>query len=774
MFQKLFKTLISTKGLHAVLLFSLLLLLLVFSGSEHSLRQRLQLITFDAFNILHQRPAADLVTIVDVDEASLKTVGQWPWPRTVMADLVSNLNGLGAKVIGFDMVFAEADRTSPAFFAEQLKQSDHNVDARLVDRIQSMSDHDTVFSEQIKSAGNVVTGFTGARLQETLRMPQNKVAILLPRGDELPFYLNSHKPSGVLANLTSFSQAAAGNGSFIATPDIDGIMRNASLFISFPNPDLRALYEEYAPDIAGQKSKLYPMLALDVARVYGGGFYKVKANNNNGWFDLPYNLEVGRNYTIPVDASTQMRIHYRDIDRENEYISAYQVLDPQYHQSIRDSVQDKIIMVGTSAEGLRDIRSTPLGIFIPGVEVHVNVIEQIIQGHYLIRTLSMIDVEGVYMLAFGLFIILFTANLGVFFMGAWVAALIALGFFGAFLAYKDYGLLFDPAYPAIVLSAIYFMTVILNYIRIEADRKQVKQAFGLYIAPSFLSELSKNPDKLKLGGESKDLTILFSDIRNFTSISENLTPEELIQLMNEFLTPMSDLVMSNRGTIDKYMGDAMMAFWNAPLDDDDHARHACQAALQMQDALIPINKGVVEKALEDGREPILLKAGIGINTGPCSVGNMGSRQRFAYSALGDAVNLASRLEGQTKLYGASILAGEQTAILVPDFAFLELDIIQVKGKEKPERIYALLGDEDLKQAHHFVTLETMHTKMIEAYRGQDFKTAREAIKDCLTQIEGYSALHLDEYYQMMQKRIASLSRKNLPEDWDGVFVATTK
>jgi len=359
-------------------------------------------------------------------------------------------------------------------------------------------------------------------------------------------------------------------------------------------------------------------------------------------------------------------------------------------------------------------------------------------------------------------------------MGVFVSGAVAVAFVGAFTAYKDFGLLFDPAYPSFAVLFMYFMTIILNYIRIEADRKKVKQAFGLYISPSFMEELAKNPDKLKLGGEIKELTVLFSDIRSFTTISESLTPEELIQLMNDFLTPMSDLVMEYRGTIDKYMGDAMMAFWNAPLEDEDHARNACMAAILMQDALLPINEQLRIKAEEDGREAVELKAGIGLNTGPCSVGNMGSRKRFAYSALGDAVNLASRLEGQTKEYGVGILIGEGTQKAVPDFATLELDLIKVKGKQLPERIFALLGDEKLAQEEIFRDLSVAHERFLNHYRAREFNRAKANTKHILKIISAHPQIEIKGYYEMMARRIDELMDQKLPSDWDGVFTATSK
>ena len=337
-------------------------------------------------------------------------------------------------------------------------------------------------------------------------------------------------------------------------------------------------------------------------------------------------------------------------------------------------------------------------------------------------------------------------------------------------AYTQYNLLLDPFYPSLSVFAIFIVSVLLTYLRVEYERRQVRSAFGLYISPDFMQELTKNPDKLRLGGEIRDLTVLFSDIRSFTTISEGLTPRALIQLMNDFLTPMSDVVMQNRGTIDKYMGDAMMAFWNAPLDDAQHARNACNAALQMQKALEKVNDAIKEKALKEGKEPLLLSAGIGINTGPCAVGNMGSKQRFAYSALGDTVNLASRLEGQTKNYGVEVLIGEQTWKSVPDMATLEADLIKVKGKDNAERIFVLLGGEEIAGQAAFQELKQLHEKMINAYREKRFDQALALIAECRQN----SDYNLTQLYDVYEERIKELLSQDLDDNWDGVYVATSK
>ncbi|MDB5490867.1 MAG: Adenylate cyclase, partial [Micavibrio sp.] len=367
-----------------------------------------------------------------------------------------------------------------------------------------------------------------------------------------------------------------------------------------------------------------------------------------------------------------------------------------------------------------------------------------------------------FMAVIGLLIILLAPFAGAVVLAGLTMLLVGGIGYASWTIFLTHGLLLDPVYPSLTILALFVLASLLAYIRTESERKQVRTAFSHYISPDFMKELTDNPEKLKLGGEMRDLSVMFTDIRGFTSISEKLSPEALIHLMNDFLTPMSSLVMENRGTIDKYMGDAMMAFWNAPLDDPDHARHACITALKMNQALIPINENVKEQG-------IVLAAGIGIYTGRASVGNMGSRQRFAYSALGDTVNTASRLEGQTKAYGVSVLIGESTAAKVQDMALLELDLLRVKGKKEPVRIYTLIGDEVEAQTAAFKNLAERHGRMMAAYRAQDFDVALSLIRECMGQID-----LMDGFYNIMADRIGEMQKHPTGDSWDGVYEATSK
>ena len=749
--------LLTNRWIHFGILFFILLSAVLLSDSQHELRKRLQFTVFDQYNRLHPREATDQIVIIDLDEESIQKVGQWPWSRIIMADLVEQLNALGAKAITFDIVFSEPDRTSLSNIIHNFPE---NLKVEMEEKFEELPDHDEVFADAIKSAGNVVMGFTAAKAETAIRPPAMRRQIRVKKDDKNLLLSHLYLTKGVASNLPLLSKGAAGNGSFMATPDADGIIRNVSLLIN------------YEPEGIRSKGQIFPMLAVEALRVATDtkSFNTIALNEDKGPLDADFFLTIADDaYSIPIDADGRIWVYYRDI-KPDEYVSAWQILDESVRGQIADKIKDKIVFVGTSAEGLRDIRSTPLDIFIPGVEIHVNVVEQALQGNYLLRPDIIRGAEALFILVMGLIIILLAPFIG---MGALVfISLLSIGgmFYGSWWAYVEKGLLLDPVFASGAIMLLTFVSSLFSYLRSETERRQVREAFGLYVSPAFMEELASHPEKLKLGGETKDLTVMFTDIRSFTTISETLDPEELIQLMNDFLTPMSDLVMQNRGTIDKYMGDAMMAFWNAPLEDKDHARHACLAALKMNKALEPINEQVRKQAQKENRPFVPLIAGIGINTGPCSVGNMGSKQRFAYSALGDAVNIASRLEGQTKTYGTTILLGEDTARLVPDMALIELDMIKVKGKNEPIRLYTILGDEEKAKNPAFVSWRSEHNEMLAAYRAGKFLEA----ENILMHAKERAHLELIDYYVMMMTRIETFQKQHPGENWAGVHIAEEK
>ncbi len=477
-------------------------------------------------------------------------------------------------------------------------------------------------------------------------------------------------------------------------------------------------------------------------------------------------IEVG-DYTIPTDQRGRMWMHYSGA-RPDMYIPAWHVLSGQIDPA---RVKDKIVFVGTSAIGLLDLRSTPLDPVLPGVQVHAEIVEQVLDGDYLYRPQFFDQVELLAILSAGFLAIFLVPFVSIATSTVLVIFLVLSGVLASLYAYQTYGYLVDPLYPGLTITMLFIMSSILSNLRSESERRMIKNAFGHYISQDLMAELTSDPDKLRLGGEVRELSVMFTDVRNFTTISEAMTPAEVIQMMNDFLTPMTSIVMEERGTVDKYMGDAMMAFWNAPLDVPDHAKHACRAALRMAEALELINEAAKARAEQEGRDYHEIRTGIGVATGPCSVGNMGSKQRFAYSALGDTVNLASRLEGQTKPYGVPVMVPEATANATDGLAFLELDLIRVKGKVEPERIYALIGLENIAENVGFKTHKDQHDEMLALYRAREFKKAAKACKTLKT---AAMAAEITGYYDLMIDRCKAYEKTPPKKGWGGIFIALDK
>jgi adenylate cyclase len=396
--------------------------------------------------------------------------------------------------------------------------------------------------------------------------------------------------------------------------------------------------------------------------------------------------------------------------------------------------------------------------------------EQVLQGGYLQRPDFATPAELIYILALGIIIAVLIYRAGALgsaiLGGAAIAAVLGVSWY----AFSSFGWLVDPVYAAIALTAVYLAGTLFVFLRTERERNRVRHAFSHYMAPALVARLAADPAKLKLGGETRDMTLLFSDVRGFTTISEGLDAEELTSFLNNLFTPLSNIILEEQGTIDKFMGDAVMAFWNAPLDDKDHPSHACQAALRMMDEMRVINERWRHEAESKGREYKPVKLGIGLNTGVCCVGNLGTETRFDYSVIGDNVNVASRIEGQSKTYEVGTIVGETTTMRAPDFAFLELDFLKMKGKTEATRIYALLGNSALKQSQGFIDLSTHHNELLRRYRAKDWDRATTLVREC----EAMHVNGLDRLYALYAERIEYFRLNPPPENWDGTAEALTK
>jgi adenylate cyclase len=511
--------------------------------------------------------------------------------------------------------------------------------------------------------------------------------------------------------------------------------------------------------------RIVPSLTLDILRVLtGSGAILVKTNPTGiQSVALP-------GFELPTDPLGQVWIHFSPHD-QGRFIPANDLLAGRVPA---ERVRNKVVLVGTSAIGLLDNKTTPIDRSMPGVEVHAQVLESALTNTTLFSPNYALAIEVLVALAVGTGIIVLAPVLGAFnllLLGAAVAAFLA-GI--SWYRYSQDGVLLDATYPMGSSLIVYLALTFVNYFREQMGRNRIRSAFGQYLSPALVEQLAQSPERLRLGGEERIMTIMFSDVRGFTTISESYKhdPQGLTALMNRFLTPLTNAILGQRGTIDKYMGDAIMAFWNAPLDDKRQEENACAAALEMLQRMDGLNQIRREEAAHGGHVYIPLDVGIGINTGRCVVGNMGSDLRFDYSVLGDSVNLASRLEGQSKEYGFPIIVGSKTALAVKDkFAILELDFIMVKGKKEPEVIYAVAGREETAHSARFQRLRNLTIEMLACYRSRDWDGALGAIERGRRTDEA-GALEL--LYNLYEARIQGYQNKPPPEDWNGAFALLTK
>ncbi|MDX2102415.1 MAG: adenylate/guanylate cyclase domain-containing protein [Alphaproteobacteria bacterium] len=725
----------------------------------------LRMQVFDAYQNFSPREAGELqVMVADIDEESLRALGQWPWPRTVVGEVVERLMSAGAVVVGFDVVFAEPDRMSPPLLADQIPGLPEEERARL----RSLPSNDQMFAEIIRNNRSVL-GQTGG-IEATSGGPRPaRPALAWLNFDPRPYMLSF--PS-VVANLEVIERAAVGRGLFSVASEVDGLVRRI-------------------PAIARVGDDVYPALSIEMLRVATNATtLLVRADPEIG--GIKDVVLQGPNYIIPTDSNGRLLPHYAKTPRER-YISMLEILSPDFENPetveaatlrLAQRVEGKLVLVGASAAGLRDIRATPLEGAIPGVEVHAQLLESILTESLLQQPPWTIGYEHLIVMA-----AIALMMLGMFLLGArWTLLFFfvvagGLGGLSWYLFIEERTLL-DVSFAIGASFLIYVVLTYLNYTQEAAKRKEIKGAFAQYLSPALVEQLAAEPDKLQLGGEDKSMTVFFSDVRGFTTVSELFDAKGLAHFMNLYLTPMTDIALEERAYIDKYIGDAIMAFWNAPVDVPKHADAACRTVLRMRarmktlsEELAPMLKEAAErKAIEKGHPiPIPhLAIGMGVNTGMCMVGNMGSTQKFGYTVMGDTVNLASRLEGQSKPYHVDNIISENTVREVTDFAFLEVDLIQVKGKTEPVRIFTLVGDKAVKNSQSFQELNRFNDQLMVCYRGQDWQGARRAIDACLAYAPEYE---LEGLYEEYRHRIDEYEKEPpVPagEVWNGVYVAKTK
>jgi adenylate cyclase len=736
-FARLGRRLTSARALCVVLLLALLFLRVT---DPHPLEE-LRLRAFDLFQVIKPRDATlRPVVIVDIDEESLRKLGQFPWPRTRIADMITQLTQLGAAAVAFDVIFAEPDRLSPALAADSFR----DLDEETRNKLRRLPSNDQVMANAMKQS-RVVLGEAGLStpVPPTPGEQPLPVGVATLGGDAKPFLFGF---PGLLRNVPVLESAAAGRGLVSIRSERDGIVRRVPMVLLAQGIVKPSLSFEMLRVATGQSTILLRTDAAGIKSVALPGF------------------------EVPTDRHGQLWVHFGPHDKAR-YVSALDLLEGRV---TAERVSRRLILVGTSATGLLDIKTTPNEPAMPGVEIHAQVLESILSKTVLSQPNYAVGAELAVAVVLGIAIIWLAPILGPMFLLLFGAGFIALLIGTSWYMFAEHRLLIDFTFPLLSSLLIYLTLVFTNFVKEQAQRRQIRSAFGQYLSPTLVEQLAQSPEKLVLGGESREMTIMFSDVRGFTTISEIYKddPQGLTALMNSFLTPLTNAIIDRKGTIDKYMGDAIMAFWNAPLADPTHEINACEAALDMLDRVEHLNLEREAASKANGSVFIPLNVGVGINTGRCVVGNMGSDLRFDYSVLGDSVNLASRLEGQCKSYGLPIILGSRTAAIAKDkFAMLELDFIAVKGKKEPEVVYALVGREEMINSGRFQRWRELNVKMLSCYRSRDWVGALAAVEQGLAADEEN---RFQTLYQVYAGRIRAFQVTPPPDDWNGAFALDSK
>ena len=720
----------------------LLIAMLSFQFTKHetleSLLQRIELLTFD-LRLVHARgmsiPKNSLapVVIVDIDERSLREHGRFPWSRSKVAQMVQRLNEGGAAVIAFDIMFSEPE-TNPALEVATGLQRQGDEDAlrlaETVSRFEDYFDSDRLFAETL-SGKAVVLGYT-FYLQNANRAGLLPEPLLLANPQAL-IHTSLRPMLGYNANLHGLAQAASGGGFFSLLPDPDGVVRRAPL-------------------IARHQDLLYASLGLEALRQYLLlNSFTLRTNLING-VQTVEGLSIEGVGTIPLDAQGQMIVPYRGPQGSYPYISASDVLSG----NMNGSVEGAIVLVGTTAPGLFDLRSTPVQAVYPGVEIHANVIDAILGKRFLSEPAWAWAANFFVTLLLGLVLALALPGMPPVTQLVFTI-LVTAGLVAANLVVWQKGLVMDLAMPLLLIVLLAMVNMGYGFLFESQSRRKLKEMFGQYVPPQIVHEMSENPKDYGFEGETRELTVLFADIRGFTTLSETLSAAELKRLLNRYFTPMTRIIFESRGTIDKYVGDMIMAFWGAPLHDDQHALHAIEAGLGMLAETERLKQEFLAEKLPE------INIGVGCNTGPMNVGDMGSAYRRSYTVLGDAVNLGSRLEGTTKFYGVKLVVGETTRAHAGDvFLFRELDLVKVKGKVQAIRVYEPICRAD--EATEEVRQElTAYHEALSDFRSRRWERAQAAFASLQRTCP---ERHI---YQLYLERIEYLSADDPGEAWDGVY-----
>lgn len=699
--------------------------------------ERLDAWLYDAW--LHLTAPADMderVAILDIDEASLKAIGRWPWNREVMRTLVDRLfDDYHIASLGFDVVFAEPDTSSGLGVLRELAQTELAGVPGLATRVETLApklDYDARFASALRDRA-VSLGFyfipAGFEAGQAGQLPDPA----LPADAFKPLVLGE-EAVGYGANLARFQQAAPIAGFFNMKADADGTARRMHL-------------------VARHGGAYHVSLSASTLNAaFGGEPYAAGVERKTGGFE-PWIDVAGMR--IPLSADGSVYVPYRR-GSPFAYISAVKVLRGEVPAS---QLENRILLVGSTAPGLSDLRVTPFSSTFPGVEIHANLIAGMLDGTTRhtppwakAAILAAVLVAGLLLLVT---VLRFSPGVG---LGA--ALLLGTGLIGAYAYSWQQNWVVPMAAPLLTVFGLYALNTAWGFFAETRNKRQITRLFGQYVPPELADEMSRDPTHYTMEGQSREMTVLFSDIRGFTDFSEKLSPTELSAVLNAYLSKMTAIVQQHHGTIDKYIGDAIMAFWNAPVDVPDHATRAVAAALDMLAAVPGINQDFAARGWPE------VKIGVGINTGRMSVGNMGSEFRMSYTVMGDAVNLGSRLEGITKQYGVALLVTQATVDADPVHRYLKIDDVRVKGKQLPVAIYEPLGRKEALSPEVEADAQAF-SEAFAAYQAQEWDRAEAA----LTALRDRAPRKL---YDVYLERIAHFRDAPPPEDWDGVFVFTTK
>ena len=653
------------------------------------------------------------IAIIDIDEKSLQKLGQWPWSRDKIATIVQNLKEAGVGIVGFDMVFAEADRTSPAKLL-----SDLNISKKV-------PDYDRIFAKTVATSPVILGMVFNFENNITTNSPPRQNAIFIERGktEQNSYILEA---SGYTTNLPIISSNAYGSGSFNMIPDSDGVVR-------------------YVPLVFSYDGMIYPSLTLEMARAMLGVRMVEIFYDESG----VSHIKLGE-LEIPTDRYGRVFVNYRG-GKSYKYISAVDIYEKRFDKK---DVAGKIMLLGTSASGLLDLRSTPFSSVFPGVEIHANVLDNMINTDF-ISSPSYLLAKNIFLIFVAVWILVFVLS----FLSPALSLLFSSVYMGGIFYYLYHEMftnreLLNFLYLFLAVAVTIFYIIFVKLFVETKQKEMIKRKFATKVSPAVVEELMKN--RVDFSAFESEITIFFSDIRNFTTVSEEFgSAKKLLKYLNSYLSKMSEVVLDTQGTIDKYIGDAIMAYWNAPIKQKNHADLAVECAIKQLDSLKELNKTITP--------PIFI--GIGIHTGIATVGEIGSEKRSDFTIIGDSVNLCSRLEGLTKFYGATIIISETTKQnLTKPYKIRKLDKVQVKGKEKPITIYQVLGSGEFSLDE--VKEQEVYEKAIRFYENADFKSAKTLFDKLYHDTE-------EVLYGVYKDRCDELIKKEI-KDFDGVYRFVTK